>query len=409
MRSVPLQRGAHPVAVPREGVGVSRAQGRPAREPDRAEPEAEGRDEPHSPPTRPPSGRSGPPPRRSRPPGGRWGGLLFAVLLLALAGAAGWTWWQLTPPDPTRTDTVAFEVRPGWGGARVARELEEAGLIRNATVFSVYLRLAGVDRTLGEGLYDLGPQLSAARVAERLAAGGRPRIATVVIPEGYRARDVAARLEEGGVAPADEVMELVDRPGELAPPWLPEGASLEGYLFPDTYQIRLQARADAALELMVDQFAERVGPDLRERLADAGLGVHEWAILASMVQAEAAGPSEMGIIAGVFLNRLDRDMLLQSDPTVAYGLGKDLPQLSALDGDLRADHPWNTYTRPGLPRGPIGNPGIDALRAVLEPERQAPDGEPWLYFLHGVDGGEPVFRPNTTLAAHERDIDAYLR
>lgn len=359
-----------------------------------------------------PSGAARQPPRdgagRRRRRRGPFAGLAL-LLLLAVAAAGAWAWWQLSPPEPSATDPVVFDVRPGWGAARVARELEEAGLIRDARVFSVYLRVAGLDRAIGEGLYDLAPYMPATRVAERLGQGGRPRVVAVVIPEGFRARDVAFRLERLGIASFDEVMDRVQRPGELAPPWLPAEAGLEGYLFPDTYELRLEADAERALEVMVDHFAVRVDDELRVRLADAGLEVHEWTILASMVQAEAAGPDEMAIIAGVFLNRLDRDMLLQSDPTVAYGLDKDLPDLSALDGDLRHDHPWNTYIRPGLPLGPIGNPGTDALRSVLEPERVAPDGEPWLYFLHGVDDGAPVFRPNTSLAAHERDIDRYLR
>ena len=102
-------------------------------------------------------------------------------------------------------------------------------------------------------------------------------------------------------------------------------------------------------------------------------------------------------------------MPLQSDPTVAYGLGKDLPELSAVAGDLRIDTPWNTYTRGGVPFGPIGNPGSEALRAVLEPERYAEDGALYLYFLHGTAEGEPVFRPNTNLPAHNRDVETFLR
>ena len=137
--------------------------------------------------------------------------------------------------------------------------------------------------------------------------------------------------------------------------------------------------------------------------------MHEWVTLASIVQSEAASHEEMPIIAGVFLNRLDDGMLLQSDPTVAYGLGKAMPELSALAGDLRRDTPWNTYTRPGLPATPISNPGSHALQAVLEPERLNEAGVPWLYFLHGTDGGIPVFRPNTNLAAHERDVVVFLR
>src|SRR5690606_9690221 len=149
--------------------------------------------------------------------------------------------------------------------------------------------------------------------------------------------------------------------------------------------------------------------DLAAELARRGLTVHSWVTLASMVQAEAASVEEMGIIAGVFANRLQLGMPLQSDPTVAYGLGKALPELSAVAGDLRIDTPWNTYTRDGVPLGPIGNPGSEALRAVLEPERYAEDGALYLYFLHGTKDGEPVFRPNTNLPAHNRDVEAFLR
>jgi UPF0755 protein len=100
-------------------------------------------------------------------------------------------------------------------------------------------------------------------------------------------------------------------------------------------------------------------------------------------------------------------MWLQSDPTAAYGLGKPLPSLTA--ADLRVDTPWNTYTRPGLPVGPINSPGSAALASVFAPVRQNGDGEDYLYFLHGSDGGVPVFRPNPTLEQHEADIERYLR
>ena len=149
--------------------------------------------------------------------------------------------------------------------------------------------------------------------------------------------------------------------------------------------------------------------ELVSRLGELGLTVHQWVTLASMVQAEAANRGEMPVIAGVFLNRLELGMPLQSDPTVAYGLGKPMPALDAVAGDLRVDTPWNTYTRPGLPFGPIGNPGAEALDAVLEPQRYAEDGALYLFFLHGVSDGQTVFRPNTNLPAHNRDVETFLR
>ncbi len=315
--------------------------------------------------------------------------------------------YQLGPVSATSTPTE-FEVLPGWGGKRVAQALADAGLVRDARVFGLYLRYRDLDRSIGEGLYALDPAMSAAETADTLSAGGRPRTVFAVIPEGFRLVDIAARLEKLGLGDETALLTLFTEPGELRPDYVPAGSSLEGYLFPAGYELPVRSDAEAVIRTMLARFEAE-----RDQYADAltaqNLAVSDWVTLASMVQAEAADASEMPIIAGVFLNRLERDMLLQSDPTVAYGLGKDLPQLDAVAGDLKQDTPWNTYTRPGLPATPIDNPGEDALRAVLEPVRQDADGQDYLYFLHGSDAGEPVFRPNLDLAAHEADIERYLR
>ena len=373
----------------------------------------------HEPPLHEPSlhgpslhGPSLPDGRRAtrRPTRRRGRGVALALLIVVLlaASAAIAAVWSLSPagvdPEP-RT----FEVQPGWGGVQVAEALAEAGLIRSAFAFEAYLRVKGFDRSIGEGLYDLAPSLSVPQVAAALVAGGRPRTVRLVVPEGWRARDVAARLAANGFGSEAEVAERIARPGEIAPPYLPDDAGLEGYLFPASYDVPVRATVDEALRMMVQRFEEEIDGDVAEALLARDLTVHEWVTLASMVQAEAASDDEMGIIAGVFVNRLDLGMALQSDPTVAYGLGKALPELDALAGDLRQDTPYNTYTRPSLPAGPIGNPGTHALRAVLEPVRHDADGKPYLYFLHGTDGGTPVFRPNTDLADHNRDVQRFLR
>ena len=348
---------------------------------------------------------AGPPARRS----GRrrfigWGFLLLALLV----GVSLLTLRQQLEPVSGVSAPTEFEVLPGWGGNRVAQALSEAGLVHDARVFGWYLRYRSLDRSIGEGLYTLDPAMSAAQVADTLNAGGRPRTVFAVIPEGFRLVDIAARLEKLGFGDKAALLALLNKPGDLRPDYVPAGLSLEGYLFPAGYELPVRSDAETIVEAMLARFDTE-----REKYADAltaqDLAVADWVTLASMVQAEAADASEMPIIAGVFLNRLERGMLLQSDPTVAYGLGKDLPQLDAVAGDLKQDTPWNTYTRPGLPATPIDNPGEDALAAVLEPVRQDADGQAYLYFLHGSDAGERVFRPNLSLAAHEADIERYLR
>ena len=353
-------------------------------------------------------GAAAPQPPRGARRGSRLITILLSVLLVAVAAVLAVA-YLLSPPSATPTE-VEFEVLPGWGGTRVAEELESAGLVRSAPVFGAYLRFKNLDRSVGEGLYDLTPAMSSAAIAERLVAGGRPRVVSIVVPEGWRAANIVERLAANGVSTAAELQAVVADPAQLAVEFLPAQRPLEGFLFPAVYEVPVRAEAAEALALMVTRFeAELDDIDPGDRLEELGLSIYGWVTLASMVQAEAASAEEMPIIAGVFANRLELGMLLQSDPTVAYGLGKQLPELSAVAGDLRVDTPWNTYTRAGLPIGPIGNPGREALLAVLSPERYTSDGALYLYFLHGTDAGAPVFRPNTNLPAHNSDVETYLR
>lgn len=334
--------------------------------------------------------------------------LIGLAVGLLLTSAALYVLFQLSAVSATDAP-IEVEIEPGWGAQRVAVELERVGLVRDARALSLWIRLRGLDRDLGEGVYRLSPNMSAPEIARVLAAGGLPRTVRLLIPEGFRAGDVVERLEAAGLGDAATFSSIVRQPRDLRPPYLTGNAGLEGFLFPASYDIPVQSEPEAVINLLVERFNEEIDGDTVEALKSRGLGVLDWVTLASMVQAEAAGPEEMPIIAGVFLNRLDRGMRLQSDPTVAYGLDKRLPELDAVAGDLERDHPWNTYTRDGLPATPIANPGRDALRAVLEPERFSPDGDPYLFFLHGTDNGVPVFRPNVDLEGHNRDVDRFLR
>lgn len=343
------------------------------------------------------------PPQRSALP--LWlRGVLGAVLILALLAFFLLSWFrQALEPVSETGAPQEFEVEPGWGAAQVSSALEQAGLVRNARVFSLYLQLENLDRDLGEGLYALSPSLSAPELAQRLAGGGRPRTRPVTLPEGFRAAQVVARLRSDlGI----DIAPLVKQPGRLKPQYVPQGRGLEGYLFPARYDIPLGSTPEGVLSLMLQRFERELTPQVRRELQTLGLSVYDWVTLASMVQAEAGSYEEMPIIAGVFLNRLELGMRLQSDPTVAYGLGKRLPELDALAGDIDRDTPWNTYTRAGLPRTPIGNPGGHALSVIFQAQRTDAEGQPYLYFLHGNDG---IFRPNLTLENHNRDVETYLR
>ncbi len=331
--------------------------------------------------------------------------IIFFALALVLAGIL-FVRQQLTPVDEGAAQTTEFEILPGWGASRVASELAEADLVRSARFFSLWLRFEGTDTQIGEGLYDLSPAMSAHELAEALEAGGRPRVAGVTIPEGFRSVRVASRLAEAGLGAEEVLMQSILSPGGLRPSYVPEGVGLEGYLFPASYEFPVRSTAVDALDVMVQRFERELTPEIEAALTSLNLSVHDWVTLASIIQAEAGNHEEMPVIAGVFLNRLDEGMPLQSDPTVAYGLGKRLPELDRNAGDFEAEHPWNTYVFAGLPPSPIGNPGRAALRAVFTPQRVNEANEPYFYFLHGR-GGE--FRPNVTFEAHNQDVQEFLR
>src|SRR5690606_26485554 len=193
---------------------------------------------------------------------------LITILIVLLGGAAVVGAFLLSPPSATPA-SVEFEVLPGWGGKRVAAELAEAGLVRSAPAFEYYLRFRDLDHSIGEGLYDLDPTMSAREVAASLVAGGRPRVTRIVLPEGVRAAEVVDRLVAGGIASRDELQSAIDDPGlELAPPYAPADQSLEGYLFPAVYEVPVHATAEQALRQMVDRFRAEVSDheDLARRL-----------------------------------------------------------------------------------------------------------------------------------------------
>jgi UPF0755 protein len=335
----------------------------------------------------------------------------FILLFTALIGLGSifYIRQQLSPVSPGVSAPTEFEVEPGWGASRVAHELETTGLIRNARVFTFYLQQQNLDRAIGEGLYDLDPAMSVAEIAMTLNQGGRPRVVRVVIPEGFRMTDIATALSRAGFGNAATLLALFQNSDGIKPIFVEAGKSLEGYLFPASYDIAVRSTLEETVQLFLTRFQQELTPEVQAALSERDWTIPGWVTLASMVQAEAANATEMPIIAGVFLNRLEEGMALQSDPTVAYGLGKDLPELNYDTGDFQQENAWNTYLNAGLPETPINNPGHEALQAVLNPQRENEDGEKYFYFLHGTDEGQPVFKPNITFEDHERDIALYLR
>jgi len=322
--------------------------------------------------------------------------LVAAAALLGLAALAASAYRALQPPARSGA-SVVVEIPRGAALGAVAALLEDAGAIRSARAFRWLARLTGRASALRAGEYELAPELGAAEVLERLASGA-VMTHRVVLPEGLRVEEVAARIEAAGLGTAADFIGVARDPANVAAFGV-EGASLEGYLFPETYELAKGIPPSEIARLMVDHFLSVWGP-LAPQAKERNLSMHEVVVLASLIEKETGAPEERPLIAAVFLNRLARGMRLETDPAVIYGIAD-------FDGNLRRVHledagnPYNTYLHAGLPPGPIANPGAAALRAVVEPAEAD-----YLYFVARKDGTHQFSR---TYGEHVRAVNRFQR
>jgi UPF0755 protein len=289
-------------------------------------------------------------------------------------------------------EPVTIEIEPGDTTSDIATKLSAVGLIRQPVFFTTMVRLEGLDGQLQAGTYVLRPSM---KMSEILVALQHSRVSEmeVVIPEGLRMEEIAMRFGQTGILDPDEFL-AVARNGEAFQDNhfllsdLPEGASLEGYLFPDTYRVSATSTVTSVIETMLTRFDNQYATIERE-VRVSGVTVHEIVTMASIVQREAALVEEMPQIAAVFWNRLEPENAdetgggkLQADSTVQYALGYSAEEetwwrRSLTIADLAIDSPYNTRENEGLPPGPISNPGLAALRAAAQPDESAE----YLYFV----------------------------
>lgn len=290
--------------------------------------------------------------------------------------------------DPTPQQ---FVVSPGESVSQIARNLQAAGLVRDGDLFRLYVRYYDLDVKINAGIFALRPNMNIPQIAQALQRGMAEEL-QVTIPEGKRLEEVAELLEQQlGISP-DEFIRLARRTNYSYPflTGLPADASLEGFLFPDTYRLPVNPTALDVLLKMLDNYGQRVAP-LMEQADLQGRTPYQVLIIASIVEREAVLPQEQPIIASVYLNRLKIGMALQADPTTQYALGYQPDQQSwwkrglTLE-DLRYADPagYNTYVNAALPPGPIASPGLSAIQAVLAPAQTE-----YLYFVANCnqDGG----------------------
>lgn len=323
------------------------------------------------------------------------GRVLAAVFLVVLAGAAAFAGWYHHALFGVRTPVeVAVEIPAGAPVRQILALLHEDGLLPSPVAARLYLRLHAQGRALRFGHYLFFAGSRPADVLEKVLDGGVETF-TITVPEGSDATFVGEEFARLGVGTREEWEVLVGRTewlGTLAP----EAPSLEGFFFPDTYRFPVGISAEAAAHHLVDQFLavwQEEGVDSRPAWGPP----LEVVTLASLVEAETSLPEERPLVASVYLNRLDRGMLLQCDPTVIYALkrrGEWRGRLYRVHWEV--DDPYNTYRFPGLPPGPINNPGRAAIAASLRPAASS-----YLYFVARPGGGHTFSR---TLAEHNRAV-----
>ncbi|MFQ3680198.1 MAG: endolytic transglycosylase MltG [Pseudanabaenaceae cyanobacterium] len=345
--------------------------------------------------------------RTKKARGGPWLAIGLGTLGLGWGSSLWWLQVSAAPHQGQAGEppTVRFAVPTGAPLSAIARELEAAGVIRSALALRLWLewqsRVANQPKVLQAGTYDLSLGWS---LAEVVAAMQQSRAAEVrlTVPEGWNLRDMGQYFAAQGWF-SDEAFQAAVRNPQIWQryTWLPANlTSLEGYLFPDTYQLAAaNLSPTVVIDVMLRRFEEVALPlyrDYQQRTPNP-LGLHEWVTLASIVEKEAVLPQERRLIAGVFWKRLQLGMPLGADPTVEYFLNiRQTPTRRLSFAEVRTPSPYNTYLNPGLPPGPIASPGLASLMATLDPEPTE-----YLYFVARYDGSHIFSR---TLAEHERAI-----
>ncbi|MDB9513796.1 endolytic transglycosylase MltG [Kamptonema animale CS-326] len=338
--------------------------------------------------------------------------LFYLILLPATWGFfawQGWAWWSwVSSPAKTagsngepQQAAVSIAIPPGTSSQQIGKDLEAAGLIRSATGWNLWARWLSLQNREGgfkAGTYELSPTVPLTAIADKIWKGEVMQL-SFTIPEGWSLQDMASYFEAQGFFPAKDFLTAASQVPYGYYPWLPSGLPhLEGFLYPDTYQIEGdRVNAEAVVKQMLSRFEQVALPLYQKDQKQTKLELKDWVTLASIVEKEAVIASERKRIAGVFSKRLQQGMNLGADPTVEYALGiRQTREKPLTFKQVETPSPYNTYINPGLPPTPIAAPGIASLEAALYPE----DTE-FLYFMARYDGTH-IF--SKTAAEHEAAI-----
>ena len=318
----------------------------------------------------------------------------FWSLLALIWIILGLFYFQASRPVSNNTQLQTFEIKPGMTLNKVAKKLSREGLIRSSSAFQAIALLQEKQKLIMIGEYNVSPSMLPTEILQRITSG-KTILHPVTIPEGYRIIEIGDILVKNGLADKGKFLEQTKNTRllkEIA------ADSLEGYLFPETYHFGKFTNERTIVKKMVDTFKERtLKQEFLNRAKEIGFSFHEIITLASLIEKETGKDSERKQISSVFHNRLKKNMLLQTDPTVIYAIEN-------FDGnikkrDLKIDSPYNTYRYKGLPPGPISSPGLKSIVAALYPANTSN-----LYFVSRRDGSHQF---SSTLNQHNEAVQKY--
>lgn len=318
---------------------------------------------------------------------------LGVILLLALAGVSWWAWQGLQPVQPGSSEEIEIVIPKGSSVKAISEQLANEGLIRSPIHFQLIVQQKGLANQIQAGSFSLSPGLSTDEIATQLTQGTND--VWITIKEGWRAAEIGEYVAS--------VLPQFDTTGEV---FAQECLAYEGFLYPETYLVPKEYDTKQVCQLLRRQYGTVVTMEMREAIHSAGYTEEEIITLASIVEREAKRPADMKIVAGILLNRLELGMPLQVDATLQYIKGYNESTQTwwptPLAADKQLDSPYNTYQNPGLPPGPISNPGLNAISAAIYPTPSD-----YLYYISNSAGTQMHYAQ--TYEQHQANIEQYLR
>ncbi len=329
----------------------------------------------------------------------------FFIILIVFIFLGSWTYSQLFISRLWNTDEelTIFTVKNGEGLDSIASNLKARGLISSKLLFDVYIFAREEQSLLQAGEYSLSPLMSISEIAQKIVKGETLKNKITII-EGWSLKNIAQYFEEKEIAQKEDFLETANSSEIFIGDFVylndkPIEEGLEGYLFPDTYSVKITDAAEDIIKIMLSNFDKKLTPNLREEIQAQDKTIFEIITMASLLEKEVRGEEDKKIVSGIFWKRIANKYPLQSCATIAYALGKDKWRYSV--EDTKIDSPYNTYQRLGLPKGPICNPGLESIEAAIRPEATK-----FWYYLSTPEG-ETIF--SKTLQEHNIAKAKYLK